>query len=295
VVSCLSGFLGCGRKSAPPETLYRSVRLTLLRGDYPTALQEADEEFRRYKKSDLTWAWRYRILKAEVFVYSGRSLEALALLHEDLPSSLSSDEAAVRGRLTQGLASAFLQEYDHAHMYMEDAERIAGGVHPELLAEVARDEGTLAFLQGNYDLANSLSQRALRMAHEQNQPEVEATALNNLGGVATKQQHCGEALDRYKAALRLFDSLGSRSAQSSILGNIGWCYFKLGDYEQSVAMTAQAEAVAAQLGNDFTRLILLENLGLVRERRVSTTLRHGANEFSDFLSLNIPRSRPSAG
>src|SRR5271165_1500624 len=92
------------RSHESPESLYRRARSNLRLGNWNASLREVDADFRQFDNRDLKWAWRFRVLKAEVLARQGRAEESLSLLKEEIPISMSGDESAVRRKLTQCLA-----------------------------------------------------------------------------------------------------------------------------------------------------------------------------------------------
>ena len=227
------------------------------------ALNEADQAYRKYSKKNAEWAWRFRVLKAQILVSRGSNEEALALLNEDLPPALANTEVAARRRMVQGLACDYSQQYASAEKYFSEAQQLASAYAPELLGDVATSRGGLEVHEEKYQEAEWDFRRGLAIAREQKLPFLEAAALGDLGLVATKQEHYDESVDWNRAALEASRSLGARSSEAKILGNIGWSYFKLGDFENSLVYYKQAEEASSQTGLPGDRIYWLSNIGSV--------------------------------
>jgi CHAT domain-containing protein len=228
-----------------------------------SALNEADQAYRKYSKKKADWAWRFRVLKAQILVSRGSNEEALALLNEDLPPALANTEVAARRKMVQGLACDYSQQYASAEKYFSDAQQLASAYAPALLGDVATSRGGLEVHEEKYEEAESDFRQGLAIAREQKLPFLETAALGDLGLVATKQEHYDESVDWNRAALEASRSLGAKSSEAKILGNIGWSYFKLGDFENSLIYYKQAEQASSQTGLPGDRIYWLSNIGSV--------------------------------
>ena len=225
------------------------------RGETQAALQEADAGLKRFPSEKTEWHWRFKVLKAEVLHAQGWEREALALLAADLPPWLATSDVAVRRKLTQGAASAFLKQLNDADGFLAEAEALARANHPELLGEVSLRKGTVDFMRDQNLAAEADYKKALDLAREQKDGFLEASALSGLGVTATKEGHYDESIDWNRAASDLSTSLGATSTLARTLRNTGWNYVELGDYENALKSYEQAkeESVRSELLADQTR------------------------------------------
>jgi CHAT domain-containing protein len=269
LASILPGLPGCSRRSRPsPENAYRNARQIFERGELNDALKSADIGLDDYESRDSSWACRFRVLKAEILAWQGRSEDSLSLLKQEIPSSLASDEIAVRARIARGIANGNLQKFEEAERSLTEAERLAAAMQPRMLGEVALSQGVLAgFQRSDYAKGNTFFRKALRIAREQHQPFLEASALGDLGLVYMRQQQYGEANDWFSASEKMSEALGNRTLISKMTGNLGWCYYKLGDFDRALSLFTEAEALTAQLGLDRDRRIWLSFIGTVYSDR----------------------------
>jgi CHAT domain-containing protein/Tfp pilus assembly protein PilF len=259
-----ASFLGCGRQPQPsPEALYESAHTEFEHGDLLAAQREA-QAYQQYEQTKPEWAGRLRVLQAEVLLWRGMNQNAIVLLNPELPASLSSDEAAVRRKIIQGLACCSLEQFPQAEQYLAEAEKLASARQPKLLGEVALSRGTLLFRNNDLASAEHEFQRALKIAREEHQEFLEAKALGSLGLVDMKRQHYGEAIDWFQASLTLSQSIDARALTSKTQGNLGWCYHNMGDLDAALELFMQAEGLSAQLGLQKDRLKRLINIGNVR-------------------------------
>jgi len=212
------------------------------------ALKETDESLRRYPSQDSEWHWRFRVLKAEILDRQGLHAESLELLESELPPLLAKSDVAVRRKFTQGVANAWLRRPANATRLLSEAETLARENHPELLGEVELRRGAVAFLEGDLMRAATAYQDALQIARAQKDLYAETLALAGLGAVATKEERFDESIDWHEAALQLAQSLDAQRSLAQILGNMGWAYRSLGDFDSALAFYKRAEEVSARAG-----------------------------------------------
>lgn len=222
--------------------------MNLKRAETFTALQEAGKGLQRFPTSETEWHWRFLVLKAEILHVQGLDKACLDLLKEELPSSLATSDVAVRRRLTQGSASAAIRQLDDAGKFLAEAEILVKTYHPELAGEFALRYGTLHFWKGEAAEAEAAYKQALEFARKQKDPFLEAAALSNLGAATTLQGRYDESIEWNRAAAELARSVGAKAQLAKTLGNTGWSYAELGDYENALTLYKQAEEVSTQSG-----------------------------------------------
>ena len=85
------------------------------------------------------------------------------------------------------------------------------------------------------------------------------TDLSNLGAVAERQEHYDEAIDWLNDAYRAADVLHDRHTAKLALGNLGWAYYKMGDFDRSLAFaTGSREKQRTNLGALYDQIVLAE-------------------------------------
>lgn len=230
---CLVFVSGC-RCTSDPQTLYDRIALNIRRGDLKTAATNVDEALSRRCSMDTGWSWRFRIQKALILASSSAPQEALALLDGDLPSSLATTDVAVRKNMVEGMAYRVSQDFGKAEERLNFAEELAERSQPTMLCEVLNYRGALDFQEKKYFQANTVYQRALHLSQQFNRRDQEAAALVGLALVAAGKEHFDEAIDRNEDALTLSRSLDRQGLVSTALGNLGWSYFELGDFENAL-------------------------------------------------------------
>jgi CHAT domain-containing protein len=293
----------CGpAASFDSEAVYQDARMKLKRGEIGPALEEADRALARYPSEQTEWHWRFKVLKAEALARQGWSSESLNLLRSAPPAWLATADVAVRRKLVQGVASARLQQAVDATRFLVEAEGLARTSHPELLGEALSGKAVVHYLAGDMTGAEKAYREGLQVARKQKDPFVEAAALGGLGLIATKQEHYDESIDLDRAALQLAESVGAQNTLATVVGNIAWCYKKLGDFENALTFYKQAERVSAQNGQFGLQLywltgisnvyfeqhdyrsaenVLTQALGLARSRGDKRTLIEYLNALSE--------------
>lgn len=251
--------------SAPSaDAAYAEISAKAQHGEIPAALDEVDKEYRRYAASKPEQAWRFRVLEGQLLIAQGRPSDALALVQDELPTSMAKSEVAARRKMVQGLARGYLGQYAQAESDLDEAEAMARPVSARLLAQVLLSRGIVDLNEGKYAEAEGQYRASLKIAREGNDAPMQARVLVNLGNAAMWEEHYDEAVDSYRASLKLSESSGAKDATSSILGNLGWSYSMLGDFESALDYFQQAERTAAQIGLERGQVEWLINIGDIR-------------------------------
>jgi CHAT domain-containing protein/Flp pilus assembly protein TadD len=246
LLACMAAF-GC-RSIQDPQLVYDRVSNKIVHGDLQSASIEVDRAFQRYNARSTEWGWRFKILKAQILVTQSRGQDALAVLEGVLPASLASSDVAVRQLLFQGIAYRIKQDFPNADKKLAQAEQLAISAQPALLSEVLNARGILDFDQQNYSSAEAAFHRALTSARHYNLARQQLSALGNLVRVTIINGRYGEAIDDSQTALQLARSADLRSIEAALLGNLGWCYFQLGDFENALDYFKQARDASERLG-----------------------------------------------
>ena len=87
------------------------------------------------------------------------------------------------------------------------------------------------WIAGSIPKLKQISRRLLRQLASRNSRFWKLAALGSLGNAAMAQEHFDAAIDWYKKALKLAQSIGMQSSVARALGSMGWSSFQLGDFE----------------------------------------------------------------
>jgi len=169
--------------------------------------------------------------------------------------------------MVQGLAYAYLQEYDQAEASLTEAETLERSVDSSFRGDVSQARGILETDLKRYVEANIAFRRALTIARERNLPFLEAQAFGNIGYVAMRQERYDEAIDWFRLTLQKSRSIGSLSSSLRTLGNMGWNYAAVGDFENAEASLKEARAKAEEAGLIDEQIYWLNSLADVYARQ----------------------------
>jgi CHAT domain-containing protein/Tfp pilus assembly protein PilF len=223
------------------------------------------------------------VLDAEILTWRGLSKGALSLLDAPISANLADSEIAVRKELVEGLANAFLQRFSEAEQHIAKAEELIHSHPSKLQGETSLARGTLFFLQGNYPSAQTSFHGALQDARQSNEVFLETRAAGSLGLVAMYQEHFDESIDWYTQSLQLSQSLGARIVTEKTLGNMGWCYYRMGDLEKAASFTTEAKDAATQLGAEKEEMLWSGNIGAIEFKQLQFA--EAEHDFQRCLAL----------
>jgi CHAT domain-containing protein len=263
----------CNPKSKPdPQEDYQQARLTIVKGDLVQAEHQAKEGYDHYSQQGIEWAWKFRILEAEILAYRKLNQEALATLNFPLPADLSSGDEAIRKHMVEALALARLGRDQEANVHLQEADQLCQLNCSSVDGQLAQIHGVVELGRGNFTEADVFFRQSLRSARRQQDQLLEATTLLNLGLTALKQEHYDNSIlwstDGYKAAR----ALGAHFAEQKALGNLGWAYYRMGDADKSAFFFQQAADEARNLDakNDLVKWV--RALGLVSQEMNQTAI-----------------------
>ena len=212
------------------ERITREIK----QGDLNVALADANRASKKYGKLSPEWDWRFRILRAQILVSRSESKEALALLNGELPPSLSSTDIAVRKTMLEGIAYRYLQQYQEQTTSWRRPRNWHSPFNPNYLCQILIAEAGVKFNQEKYGPAETDYNRAIALARQYGMPEQEANAQAALALISQNEDRLDEAVDRNQKALDSARSLKMSGLEATILGNLGWAYSALGDYENAL-------------------------------------------------------------
>jgi CHAT domain-containing protein len=236
------------RASRNPQTAHDRIIGEIKQGDFNVALADVNRALEDYGKLSPEWAWRFRILKAEILVSRSAPRDALALLKGELPPSLSSTDIAVRKVMCEGIAYRYLQQDAQAEDKLIEAEKLAQSNQPQLLCQILIAKAGVEFNQEKFGLAETDYLRAIPLARQYGMTDQEANVQAALAVISGKNDRLDEAVDRNQKALETARALKMRALEATILGNLGWAYFVLGDYRNALHFYKQGAEISERIG-----------------------------------------------
>jgi CHAT domain-containing protein len=241
------------------ESIYGQVEKEFIFGDLSKALKHSNEASQHFEVSNPIWAATFRLESAKILIWQGNSPDAFALLQQAFPGS-SSTELDVRRKVFLSIAQARLGHLDQAEATVLEAARECLP-NRSLCAEVSGAKGTIDIERQDLDDAERQFQASLSNARLSGENFLQTQALLNLGRVAMIEEHYEDALARFRETSALAKSLGAKLLLEKVTGNVGWIYYKTGDFLRSLDTYIEAEKQAAELGVPIDQVFWLNNAG----------------------------------
>ncbi|HEY1742826.1 MAG TPA: CHAT domain-containing tetratricopeptide repeat protein [Granulicella sp.] len=202
------------------------------------------------------------MLEAEILSHQGRSKDVVDTLEDGNRLFSPVGDLDIKQEILLSLAHARLGQSKLSSEELQKAQRLADATQSPLESEVDRAEGLLADRDGQHSRAESSFRESLDVARRQKSFFVEASDLLNLGTMALHTEHLDEALDRFRASSEVASAIHANLILEEALGNAGWAYYSLGDYEKSLVSFRQAEIQAKNLGATDNEILWLQSAGL---------------------------------
>ncbi len=197
--------------------------------------------------------WKFRLLEADILIVSGQPRGALDLIGA-VPPREGPDLAAV-WNFERGYAALQLSNYGEAERLLAAARSLAGPPGLSTVADrTAIQQAILYAATGRTTLAES----ALRTVVEHTRdPHLAARAIGNLGYFATIAFRYEDAVYWLERAKVAYAHLGDDRNIAKTIGNLGWAYKGLGDYDVALASFGEAVEQSRELRDTDDELMAL--------------------------------------
>ncbi len=195
----------------------------------------------------------------------GHSADAKPLLENAAAAAPQSD--TLKARLLTDIAELRRQSGrpDEARVLLIQARDLASRAgDPALMALIEIRRGMLF---PNFADADAAFRRALDIARSHRNEYLTAGALGNLGRIRLLHFRYDEAVPWLEAADVAAQKIPSKIVHEKNLGNLGWCYFRLGQPDRALVLYSKAEPIAAELGLDDDQQLWLGNIGSIYRER----------------------------
>lgn len=190
------------------------------------------------------------------------SHEALTLLNSQ-PAPPQATESMIERLAIEGVALARLHKFPESEGVLDQAGGLCSTTPDSICGNVIRARGVLAMERGDSHEGARLFDESLSFARTHGDQFLEATALLNLGAAALKEQHFDEVIDWLEPARELSTSIDAESIAVKAVGDLGWAYYNLGDSDQALELSHQAEIRAVRIGAVRDQLSWITNSGYV--------------------------------
>jgi CHAT domain-containing protein/Tfp pilus assembly protein PilF len=231
--------------------------------------QEAELGYRRSlvnssDHSDLSdWAWKFRLLEAQVMLWRGMYLDAQKILSALPMPPKNAENLKIQKLILEVRSLSRLQQSFSANQKLEEAERLCAKAAFPACGEVLLARGGWAWDLGQSSRAIDSYLKGLEFARSHKDRFLEAKSVTNISAVSLQQEHYDEAADWSRQAYSVARSLSANAVGVIDQENLGWAYYKLGDSERSLEYFLEAEKSARELGDVIDQIKLLSNAGLV--------------------------------
>lgn len=129
------------------------------------------------------------------------------------------------------------------------------------------EHGFALQLQGNYQEAGLMGEKALELGTSMGDHFIRAKALNLLGNLANSQGRLGSAVDYYLRALSGHISGHEAVDRCVVMKNLGVAYYEMGNYQDAVDCQRKALAYAEAGGRLSEIGAIYLNLGIIHQRQ----------------------------
>jgi CHAT domain-containing protein len=234
-----------------------------LHGDLVHAQSAAEQGSQHYSARDPVWAWKFRLLHAEILAWRGLYPEILKVLEPGAPLQVDDGDLRMEKQIWTGIAYIRLHRFDEAQkaiaLVSPSCVKAARGVCGELY----NIRGALEVEHGNYEAARSLYSSGATVARDQHNHFLEAWSLLNLTQVALLEEHFDEAIDYADETYKVASSIDAQGIMLSSQGNLGWASYQTGDADKAIGLFLNAVQRARSLGSLVDEITWLTTSGYV--------------------------------
>lgn len=264
----------CATAAASPSyrQAWKEARAAQDRGDRAAAARIVDEALQRAGNSNDESVWALRVERAILLMQDGRREDASRILAQPLPPNVRNSATGARHVLTQAILKFGDPEMP---VLLQKARAIAAAHAPQVLPEI------LPFL------GEENAREAIRLARKAGQEPLALKAEGNLVRTYGGTYRYAEAIKLGESLRPRFQQFGLLKAAKTNLGNLGWLYSELGDYDYAVELLTGAVKEAGRMreyNEQFIWLSVLSNIHAIRRdwpsivRDCEQVIRATANE-----------------
>ena len=263
---------------------YESAKAELWRGALPAATSLAEQGLQRASKNgESPWAWRFKLLIAEIKLVS-RDVPGAARLLQDVPPKTSGFEWTVaKHRYLQGQLALIQGKPADAVAILDDARQLAdrSGAF-DVRLDIGALKGQALSLLRQWAAAESVLNETVADAQQHGDRYHEAVALVNLGAGDLLRDRFDHALQHFERALS-FKELESQLVYAVALTNAGICYQRLGEFDRAIDVERRAVLSHEQPGRP--RIYYIRALGELGRTYSSRDLDQSADYLKRALDV----------
>jgi CHAT domain-containing protein len=257
---------GCAvHKEESPESLYEKAEWERRHGSWRVALEEMHRalvQLHGAPHSELYW--KLRVSQAELQLSNSPRREFYEQLERE--SRIEPTDPALRARLlavigyTKSMFDSSRQSLEAGLKLMEQAREIAS--RPGGETSLPRVELMYAaMLRDDRHKAQGMLMDAVQHAQQQGDNFLLVRALVTYGFTLQSQSKFGQAVPWFRRAAALSLIHDFKQSRELALGNMGWCYYRLGDFDQAIDLLSQSQSLASAVGDVDWQLRWLGDIG----------------------------------
>jgi tetratricopeptide (TPR) repeat protein len=296
VIAALLMSLACGgcqrAAESTPARLLEDIRGDFLHGQLDLAASKAETARARFptcRGQDGQWGWTFRLLEAEILLRQRRAQEARPLLDCDAPAP-STGDVAIRWKLLRARDDFLLGQTEASRQELSQARLLTELAHSPLIGEVLRAEGLMLRDSGDWDGAAGKFKLSLAAARQQNELLLEALNLVDMSAWGLQAGRFDEAARLSEEAADFARSVHANRQLQMAVGNAGWAYEGLGDFDRALSDFLEAERRAAEMGATLDRVRWLQNAGVASYRLGNLSEARQYDERALQLARTLPNS-----
>ncbi len=210
---------------------------------------------------DEAWAPKLHLLRAEILLMQNRASDARPLIEKPPSGAAQSDELKARLIMDRAELQRQFQQPEEARKLFAQARSMASQAGAQSL--LARIELKCGEMAADFDEADAGFRRALDIATRQRDDYLTAAARGDLGFIRLLRFRYDDAIPWLEAADRAAQNIPSKFVHEKCLGNLGWCYFRLGQLDRALDLYSKAERIAAETGLAGDQQRWLGNVGSI--------------------------------
>ena len=235
---------------------------TFKHGDISNSIDQAKKGYDQFHLLSAEWAWKFRLLQATGLAWRGWNDQVLYLLSSE-PSPAPEGEITLKKNRLECTAHTNLHHFQQAEASLKNAEALCATSAYPACVDIKLARGALEMERGSFSQAEIAFQEAVVVARSEKDQFAEANALLSLGWSALQQEHYDETMEWSDAAYRSAAAIDARHVAQTALGNEGWAYYKLGEYEKALSLLLGARDAAHQIGATTYEVSWLTTAGYV--------------------------------
>jgi tetratricopeptide (TPR) repeat protein len=251
---------GCGLRPAERlDVLFDAASDDLHAGELAKAQLAAEHGIAvATSRHDLVHQAKFRLLRCDILLYSGRAGEVLNQLRDAVPPEPEFAALTARKLALEAWAIFLLGRVDEGEALLAAAHRAAEAAHAEdVLVDIETIQGILLIRRQHYDEAEVALRDALERARGLHSAYSEAGVQVNLGMIRLKRMRSDEAIPYFERAAALAGER-SRTLYSVARNNLAICYSQLGEHDRALEIHLQS---AAQNERSGAKVPLQDSLG----------------------------------